>query len=241
MLVALHQGCFGPTIMEFIVGRFGTSVGTSEIDGRLTEDTEDAGQIFGVPVDLLSTTNLVHGPAVVKYAVRRFGTSVGTSEVDRRLTGDTKALTEDRSDTEEIHQTGTTTRVMKTTNAPLFETPKLPSRTSQRGESESQNLQQSQTPGYEIITAIYNCRPNFDPRDYLCNISTPTSKEMRTHINIIDPITSNQKKRYILRITDPFTRYAKLVEIPDKETITVAKALLDQWILRHGFYERNNQ
>ena len=29
-----------------------------------------------------------------------------------------------------------------------------------------------------------------------------------------------------------------MVAIPDKETTTVAKELLDQWILRHGFYEQ---
>ena len=41
----------------------------------------------------------------------------------------------------------------------------------------------------------------------------------------------------ILTTTDTFTRYTELVAIPDKKT-TTAKELLDQWILRHGFYEQ---
>ena len=57
-------------------------------------------------------------------------------------------------------------------------------------------------------------------------------------MDLVGPLTPSQGCKYILTITDAFTRYTELVAIPDKETITVAKALLDQWILRHGFYEQ---
>ena len=51
-------------------------------------------------------------------------------------------------------------------------------------------------------------------------------------------LTPSQGYKYILTITDPFTRYTELVPIPDKKITTVAKELLDQWILRHGFCEQ---
>ena len=67
---------------------------------------------------------------------------------------------------------------------------------------------------------------------------TPTHRNMRIHMDLVGPLTPSRGQKYILTITDAFTRYTELVAIPDKETITVAKALLDQWILRHGFYEQ---
>ena len=57
-------------------------------------------------------------------------------------------------------------------------------------------------------------------------------------MDLVGPLTPSRGCKYILTITDAFTRYTELVAIPDKETITIAKALLDQWILRHGFYEQ---
>ena len=57
-------------------------------------------------------------------------------------------------------------------------------------------------------------------------------------MDVVGPLTPSRGQKYILTITDAFTRYTELVAMPDKETITVAKALLDQWILRHGFYEQ---
>ena len=67
---------------------------------------------------------------------------------------------------------------------------------------------------------------------------TPTHRNMRIHMDLVGPLTPSRGYKYILTITDAFTRYTELVAIPDKETTTVAKELLDQWILRHGFYEQ---
>ena len=70
---------------------------------------------------------------------------------------------------------------------------------------------------------------------------TPTHGNMRVHMDVVGPLTPSRGRKYILTITGAFTRYTELIAMPDKETITVAKALLDQWILRHGFYEQNSQ
>ena len=57
-------------------------------------------------------------------------------------------------------------------------------------------------------------------------------------MDLVGPLTPSQGCTHILTITDAFTRYTELIPIPNKQTITVAKALLDEWILRHGFYEQ---
>ena len=40
-------------------------------------------------------------------------------------------------------------------------------------------------------------------------------------------------KRYILCITDAFSKYAQLVAVLDKISITVASALFSKWLCRH--------
>ena len=67
---------------------------------------------------------------------------------------------------------------------------------------------------------------------------TPTHRNMKIRMDLVDPLTPSREHKYILTIMDAFTRYTELVAIPDKKSTTVTKELLDQWILRHGFYER---
>ena len=57
-------------------------------------------------------------------------------------------------------------------------------------------------------------------------------------MDLVGPLTPSRGYKYILTITDAFTRYTELIAIPDKKTTTIAKELLDQWILRHGFYKQ---
>ena len=61
---------------------------------------------------------------------------------------------------------------------------------------------------------------------------------MRIHITLVGPLTPSRGYTHILTITDAFTQYTELVAIPNKKSSTVAKALLDEWILRHGFYKQ---
>ena len=56
---------------------------------------------------------------------------------------------------------------------------------------------------------------------------TPTHRNMRIHMDLVGPLTPSCGYKYILTITDAFTRYTELVAIPDKKTTTVAKELLD--------------
>ena len=68
--------------------------------------------------------------------------------------------------------------------------------------------------------------------------NTPTHRNMRIHMDLIGPLTPSRGCTHILTVTDAFTRYTELVAIPNHYSLTVAKALLDNWILRHGFYEQ---
>jgi len=61
---------------------------------------------------------------------------------------------------------------------------------------------------------------------------------MRIHVNLTGPLTPSRGLTHIVTITDAFTHHTELVAIPNTCPITIAKALLDNWILRHGFYQQ---
>ena len=53
-----------------------------------------------------------------------------------------------------------------------------------------------------------------------------------------NPITPNQENTPVAINT--FTRYPRMIENSNRETVTLTKALLDQWMVRHGSYEQSN-
>jgi transposase InsO family protein len=62
-----------------------------------------------------------------------------------------------------------------------------------------------------------------------------TEPNQRVHADLFGPLkTSEGDKKFILCITDAFTKYVELVVLPNKEALTVATALLNRWICRHG-------
>jgi hypothetical protein len=61
-----------------------------------------------------------------------------------------------------------------------------------------------------------------------------------THGSTTDPTVPNQKKDHTSPAKDTFTRYPIMIENSNRETITLSKALLDQWMVRHGAYEQLN-
>jgi hypothetical protein len=55
------------------------------------------------------------------------------------------------------------------------------------------------------------------------------------HADLFGPLkTSDKGKKFILCITDAFTKYVELVALPNKEAATVAEAIFDKWICRFG-------
>jgi transposase InsO family protein len=62
-----------------------------------------------------------------------------------------------------------------------------------------------------------------------------TEPNQRVHADLFGPLkASGSQKKYILVITDAFTKYVELVAIPDKEACTVANAFFNRWICRYG-------
>jgi hypothetical protein len=51
------------------------------------------------------------------------------------------------------------------------------------------------------------------------------------HADLFGPLkTLDKGKKFILCITDAFTKYVELVALPNKEAVTVAEALFNKWI-----------
>ena len=55
------------------------------------------------------------------------------------------------------------------------------------------------------------------------------------HADLFGPLkTMSGHKKFILCLTDVFTKYVELVTIPNKEAFTVATAILNRWIFYFG-------
>ena len=55
----------------------------------------------------------------------------------------------------------------------------------------------------------------------------------RIHIDLFGPLkTSDKDNKIVLVVTDPFTKYADVIAIPDKQAETVAMEIVINWICR---------
>jgi Integrase core domain len=62
-----------------------------------------------------------------------------------------------------------------------------------------------------------------------------TEPNQRIHADLFGPLkTTSGDKKFILCLTDAFTKYVELVTIPNKEAFPVATAILNWWICRFG-------
>ena len=62
-----------------------------------------------------------------------------------------------------------------------------------------------------------------------------TEPNQRIHADLFGPLrVSGHSKKFILCMTDAFTKYVELVALPNKESETVANAIFEKWICRHG-------
>jgi hypothetical protein len=58
----------------------------------------------------------------------------------------------------------------------------------------------------------------------------PDQPNERVHVDLLGPLKSTTDKKYVLAITEAFTKIATLVALPDKEATTVAEAILHRWV-----------
>ena len=96
-------------------------------------------------------------------------------------------------------------------------------------------------PGYqgEVDKFIKKCprcqrsKSKIPPPAPLQPLLTPDAPNERVHLDLFGPLmTSANGNKYILVITDAFTKYTEMVAIEDKTAATVARAFLERWIFR---------
>jgi hypothetical protein len=71
--------------------------------------------------------------------------------------------------------------------------------------------------------------------ELLSPLTQCTEPNQRIHADLFGPLkTTSGDKKFILCLTDAFTKYLELVTIPNKEAFTLVTAILNHWICRFG-------
>jgi hypothetical protein len=66
-------------------------------------------------------------------------------------------------------------------------------------------------------------------------VPAPSEPNQRIHIDQFGSLkTMPSGKKFILCVTNAFSKYAEQVAIPDKSAAMVASALFSRWLCRHG-------
>ena len=66
-------------------------------------------------------------------------------------------------------------------------------------------------------------------------LEQPATPNHCIHMDLFGPLaTSGSGKKYVMVITDAFTKYVELVAIPKKEATVVARAIMETWITRYS-------
>jgi hypothetical protein len=89
------------------------------------------------------------------------------------------------------------------------------------------------------IQACQRCQARQKDVRPVPNLLTPlpqcTALNQRVHMDLFGPLkTSNSGKKFVLCLTDAFTKYAVMLAIDNKEAITVAKHIFESWICKFG-------
>jgi len=73
------------------------------------------------------------------------------------------------------------------------------------------------------------------PPQLLSPLPQCTEPNQRLHCDLFGPLKiSGNSKKFILCMTDAFSKYVELVALPDKEALTVTSAIFNRWICRYG-------
>ena len=61
----------------------------------------------------------------------------------------------------------------------------------------------------------------------------------RVHLDLFGPILDQEnRKKYVMVVTDAWSKYTELAVINCKEANTVARAFFEAWVVNHGCPER---
>jgi len=76
-------------------------------------------------------------------------------------------------------------------------------------------------------------------REPLANYEIPDSPGIRVHADLMQvKKASTAGNKYILVITDAFSKWVELVPLPSKDAVTVASAIYTRWICRYGCFKQ---
>ena len=65
-------------------------------------------------------------------------------------------------------------------------------------------------------------------------LKIPTRFNERVHADLLGPLRSSTHNKYILVMSDAFTKWLEIVPIPDKSGETVAKGIYETWMCRNS-------
>ena len=73
-------------------------------------------------------------------------------------------------------------------------------------------------------------KPKLDKRPPLQPLPIPDAPNVHIHADLFGPMTgSDRKSKFVLCMTDAFTKYAVVTTIPNKETKTVSQVIFEHW------------
>jgi len=66
--------------------------------------------------------------------------------------------------------------------------------------------------------------------DFISSLPQPTEPNQWVHTDLFGPLkTYENRKKFILCITNAFTKYVQLMVLPNKEAATMAAAIFNHW------------
>ena len=68
-------------------------------------------------------------------------------------------------------------------------------------------------------------------------LEIPSRFNDRVHVDLMGPLRSNGYNKYVMVMSDAFTKWIELVPIPDKAAETIANAIMENWIYRNSAME----
>lgn len=72
----------------------------------------------------------------------------------------------------------------------------------------------------------------------LRSLGVPMRFNERVHADLLGPLPKeSEEARYVLVLTDAFTKWVELIPLPDKTAANVARAIQDKWICRHSVFD----
>lgn len=90
----------------------------------------------------------------------------------------------------------------------------------------------------EHIKACHRCqiqKKGSETQSILQPMLQTTEPKQRIYADLFGSLVmSGRSEKYILTITDTFTKYAEIVALPNKEAPTMAEALFNKWVCLYG-------